>query len=163
MTASQSSRTLVAVILLVAALFIAIRHSITAARLADWWSPLVLFVVGVGFALAARAGQRPEPRPAPSQPRPEPVEVARPAQPDDLRRIEGIGPKIATALSAAGIDTYDKLANASEDELRAALEAAGIRFAPSLPTWSEQARYAARGDWDGLATLQSTLVAGRRE
>ncbi len=67
------------------------------------------------------------------------------------------------ALKAAGITTFAQLAGASEDELRAAIAAAGMRFAPSIPTWPEQAGYAARGDWDGLAAFQAALTAGRKE
>jgi hypothetical protein len=58
--------------------------------------------------------------------------------------------------------TFDDLAKASEDELRAAVEAAGMRLAPSLGTWAEQATFAAKGDWDGLNTLQDQLVGGRK-
>ncbi len=90
------------------------------------------------------------------------VSAATSDKPDNLRKIEGIGPKIEKALNAAGIHTYAQLAAASEEELRAALEAAGMRFAPSLPTWAEQASFAAKGDWDGLAQLQDRLVAGRK-
>jgi F-type H+-transporting ATPase subunit gamma len=81
---------------------------------------------------------------------------------DDLTRIEGIGPKMSRALKAAGIDTFKKLAQTDEATLREAISAAGMRFAPSAPTWPEQAAFAARGDWDGLANFQETLVAGRR-
>jgi predicted flap endonuclease-1-like 5' DNA nuclease len=66
------------------------------------------------------------------------------------------------ALKAAGITTFARLAQTSEDDLRAAIEAAGMRFAPSVATWAEQAAYAARGDWDGLAALQESLTAGRK-
>lgn len=81
---------------------------------------------------------------------------------DDLTVVEGIGPKMSAALIAAGIDTYAKLAEATEDELRAAVEDAGMRLAPSLETWAEQAGYAARGDWDGLQQLKDNLSGGRR-
>jgi large subunit ribosomal protein L27 len=81
---------------------------------------------------------------------------------DDLTVIEGIGPKMSGALVAAGIDTFDKLADASEDQIKAAIEAAGLRFAPSLGTWAEQAGFAARSDWDGLKALQDSLTSGRR-
>jgi F-type H+-transporting ATPase subunit gamma len=84
-----------------------------------------------------------------------------PTQRDNLTRIEGIGPKIAAALNAAGIYTYAQLAHASEAQLTAALQAAKLRFAPSLPTWPQQAAYAAQGDWDGLEAFQSQLTAGR--
>jgi predicted flap endonuclease-1-like 5' DNA nuclease len=80
---------------------------------------------------------------------------------DKLVEIEGIGPKIASALNAAGINTFAQLASATEEQLRAALSDAGMRYAPSLPTWARQAEFAARGDWDGLKELQASLVAGR--
>lgn len=83
-------------------------------------------------------------------------------EPDDLTVIEGIGPKMSAALQAAGITTYAQLAASSEDTLRAAVEAAGMRLAPSISTWAEQAEYAARGDWDGLEQFQSQLEGGRR-
>ncbi len=86
-----------------------------------------------------------------------------PGVPDDLQRIEGIGPKISDALGVAGIDTFAKLEQASEDELKAALEHSGLRFAPSLSTWAEQAGFLARGDEEGFKALTDRLVAGRVE
>jgi F-type H+-transporting ATPase subunit gamma len=83
-------------------------------------------------------------------------------QRDDLTKIEGIGKKIAAALVEAGIDTFEKLSGATTEELEAALKAAGVRLAPSLATWAEQASYAAKGDWDALQKMQDQLVAGRR-
>ena len=80
---------------------------------------------------------------------------------DDLTRIEGIGPKMSQALQDAGIHTFAQLAATEEDTLRAAIEAAGMRLAPSIPTWSRQAEFAMQGDWDGLASYQDQLVAGR--
>ena len=80
----------------------------------------------------------------------------------ELEQLPGIGPKMAGALATSGIDTFAELAAAAEDEIRAAIKAAGLRFAPSVPTWAEQASYAAKGDWDGLAAFQSRLVAGRK-
>lgn len=59
---------------------------------------------------------------------------------DDLTRIDGIGPKTAAALAAAGLGTFAALADASEDALRAALRAAGARASANLPTWAAQAR-----------------------
>jgi 3',5'-cyclic-AMP phosphodiesterase len=90
----------------------------------------------------------------------EPVSAA-PGVPDDLQRIEGIGPKISDALGVAGIDTFAKLEQANEDELRIALEHSGLRFAPSLSTWAEQAGFLSRGDEDGFKALTDSLVAGR--
>jgi large subunit ribosomal protein L4 len=82
---------------------------------------------------------------------------------DDLKRIEGIGPKINDALIAAGIDTFAKLEKATEEELKTALEAGKLRFAPSLPTWAEQSGYLVRGDEAGFKAFTDKLVAGRKE
>jgi ribosomal protein L30 len=81
---------------------------------------------------------------------------------DNLTMIEGIGPKMSQALMAAGIDTFAKLAEADEDALRAAINAAGLKLAPSLKTWASQAKYAADGDMDGLKRYQDELVGGRK-
>ncbi|MEP6987596.1 MAG: hypothetical protein ABI970_18475 [Chloroflexota bacterium] len=83
-------------------------------------------------------------------------------QPDDLKIIEGIGPKMEKALQAAGINTFAMLAGTSEAHLREAISAAGMRFAPSMPTWAEQASYAANGDFVGLEAFQKTLLSGRK-
>lgn len=76
-------------------------------------------------------------------------EVARkfttPDRPDDLKRISGIGPKISSALQAAGITTYAKLAETNLSELEHILREAGIRIA-NPETWPEQAHRAANGE-----------------
>ena len=64
---------------------------------------------------------------------------------DDLRRIEGIGPKMASALKAAGIRTYQQLGETDVATLRAAVRDAGLRAVASLPTWPQQARILAGG------------------
>jgi predicted flap endonuclease-1-like 5' DNA nuclease len=80
---------------------------------------------------------------------------------DDLTVIEGIGPKYRDALVAAGIDTFEKVANADVTDFVAAAEAADMRRASSMESWAQQAEFAAKGDWDGLATFQDDLTAGR--
>lgn len=80
---------------------------------------------------------------------------------DDLKRIEGIGPKMSAALHAAGIRTFQQLSETDEPRLRAAIQAAGLRFAPSLVTWARQARLLADGDEDGFNVLTKQLIAGR--
>lgn len=59
---------------------------------------------------------------------------------DDFRRIQGIGPKLAAALQAAGIRTYQQLGDLDEAALRETIRAAGLRAAASLATWPQQAR-----------------------
>ncbi|MGI5520508.1 helix-hairpin-helix domain-containing protein [Micromonospora sp. CA-259024] len=80
---------------------------------------------------------------------------------DELERIEGIGPKMASALRAAGIHTFRQLAEADDTTRRAAIERAGLTFAPSLVTWGRQAQLLADGDEEGFAELTELLVAGR--
>jgi F-type H+-transporting ATPase subunit gamma len=81
---------------------------------------------------------------------------------DDLTRLEGIGPKIAGILRAAGIDTFNKLAAKTETEIQDVLLAGGLKpLPPTFKTFSQQAALAASGDWDGLKALQDTLTAGR--
>ena len=86
-----------------------------------------------------------------------------PVVPDDLKIVEGIGPKIEEILHEAGIKTFAQLAAASVGQLEQIVrEDAGIRIA--FPdTWPEQARLAADGKWEALETLQEELKGGRRE
>lgn len=72
------------------------------------------------------------------------------AEADDLTRIDGIGPKSAAALQAAGIDTFEKLAHASTEQVLTILRTANVRIVSNYESWIEQASYAARADWDGL-------------
>jgi hypothetical protein len=53
------------------------------------------------------------------------------------------------------------LADAETATLQGALEQAGLRFAPSLPTWGRQARLLADGDEAGFVALTQQLVGGR--
>ena len=90
----------------------------------------------------------------------EPVEEI--IEPDDLKKIEGIGPKISGILLEKGIKTFAQLAEADTEEIQAILDEANIRIAnPS--TWAEQAKLAADGSWDSLEKLQDELKGGRRE
>jgi predicted flap endonuclease-1-like 5' DNA nuclease len=82
------------------------------------------------------------------------------AKEDNLEVIEGIGPRIAGVLRAAGITTFVQLAEATEDQLEKILQAAHLPFSDP-GSWMEQARLAAAGDWDGLKVLQDRLKGGR--
>lgn len=89
-----------------------------------------------------------------------PVPEPMPPTPDDLKRVEGIGPKISSLLQAAGITTFAQLAATDVSQVKQILREAGTRANPS--TWSEQAGLAAAGDWDALEALQAELKGGRR-
>jgi large subunit ribosomal protein L27 len=80
---------------------------------------------------------------------------------DDLKKIEGIGPKIAEIFNQAGIHTYADLAASSEEKLKEILADAGSRYASKNPsTWAQQAQLAADGKWDELKELQDRLKGG---
>jgi predicted flap endonuclease-1-like 5' DNA nuclease len=85
------------------------------------------------------------------------------AVPDDLTRIEGIGPYYRDALHKLGITSFAQLAAQTDAEaLVTLLKSNGYRQHPSIPTWAEQAALAAAGDWEALTALQATLSGGRR-
>ncbi len=82
---------------------------------------------------------------------------------DDLKRIEGIGPKIENLLNDAGITTWDDLADNQVDRLRAILDSAGNRYQIHDPSsWPEQAVLARDGKWTELDKLQEELIGGIR-
>jgi predicted flap endonuclease-1-like 5' DNA nuclease/predicted small secreted protein len=81
---------------------------------------------------------------------------------DDLKRIEGIGPKIASLLQAAGITTFAHLASTDVRKLKRIIAEAGLTALADPTTWPEQATLAATGQWDELETLQDELKGGRR-
>ena len=81
---------------------------------------------------------------------------------DDLVIIEGVGPKAAEALVAAGIDTFAKLAAASAEEVKAILDASASKVQHLDPTtWAQQAQLAADGKMDELKQLQDELNGGK--
>ena len=95
---------------------------------------------------------------------PEPAEPAPEVEPDDLKRIEGIGPKISSILQAAGISTYAQLASTEVTALEQILEKESPRLLriANPTTWPEQAKLAEVGDWDGLKAIQGSFRGGRR-
>jgi predicted flap endonuclease-1-like 5' DNA nuclease len=81
---------------------------------------------------------------------------------DDLKIVEGIGPKIEELLHGAGIITWAQLAGTSRDTIKALLDAAGERFQIHEPaTWPQQAGLADTGAWQELKDLQDRLEGGR--
>jgi predicted flap endonuclease-1-like 5' DNA nuclease len=86
------------------------------------------------------------------------------AEPDDLTRIEGIGPKIQELLYAAKIYTFVQLSKTDVARLKGILDDAGERFQMHEPkTWPEQAELAAAGRWEELDKLQDLLRGGRED
>lgn len=82
--------------------------------------------------------------------------------PEDLKVVEGIGPKIEGLLKDAGIKNWADLAAASMDKLRGVLADAGSRYKLADPsTWPEQAKLADAGKWDDLKKYQDFLSGGK--
>ncbi|MGB2567217.1 hypothetical protein ACPFP2_02005 [Micromonospora citrea] len=81
---------------------------------------------------------------------------------DDFRRIQGVGPKMAAALQAAGIRTYRQLAELDEAALRDTIRAAGLRAAASLATWPQQAKVLAGAGAEADAVLPVPTGAGEQ-
>ncbi len=88
--------------------------------------------------------------------------VLKAIEPDDLKLIEGIGPKISSLLQAAGIMTFAHLASTDVKRLRQIIAEAGLTALADPTSWPEQAGLAATGQWDALRTLQDELKGGRR-
>jgi predicted flap endonuclease-1-like 5' DNA nuclease len=76
---------------------------------------------------------------------------------DDLKLIEGIGPRIEAILNKAGIYTYSRLADTSPTVIQLLLNAAGQTAKTN--TWPRQSALAAAGKWNELKQLQDGLVA----
>ncbi len=80
---------------------------------------------------------------------------------DDLKKIEGIGPKIAEHFNNAGIMTFEDLATTEVSKLQEILTAAGPRYKMHNPgSWPKQARMAADGKWDELKEWQDAHDKG---
>ncbi|GAB4455640.1 MAG: hypothetical protein Kow0070_04270 [Anaerolineales bacterium] len=84
-----------------------------------------------------------------------------PLQADDLTVLEGVGPKVAKVLNDAGIRSFADLAEANPADVQKALDAAGLQMM-NPEGWIEQAKFAAKGDMDGLKKLQDELKGGRK-
>ena len=95
-----------------------------------------------------------------------PVAPTPPAAPtgqkDDLKKVEGIGPKISELLNNAGITTFAALASTDASKIKDILNEAGPRYKTHDPTtWPAQAKMAADGEWDKLDAWQDELDGGK--
>ncbi len=81
------------------------------------------------------------------------------AKGDDLKKIEGIGPKIAQTLTDAGIATFAELAKTDAAKISEII--ADVRGNHVTDTWPAQAQLAADGKWDELKKWQDELDGGK--
>jgi predicted flap endonuclease-1-like 5' DNA nuclease len=81
---------------------------------------------------------------------------------DDLKLIEGIGPKIETLFKADGITSWQELSKANVERLQGVLDAAGPRYKVQDPaSWPRQAGLLAKGKWADFKALTDKLKDGR--
>ena len=81
---------------------------------------------------------------------------------DDLKKIEGIGPKIENLLKNAGINTFERLKDSSRNEIKTILANGGPQYRMHEPeTWPLQAAMAFNKEWDKLKEYQDFLLGGR--
>jgi large subunit ribosomal protein L21 len=78
---------------------------------------------------------------------------------DDLKKVEGIGPKIASTLVEAGITTFADLAKTKPEAIAEIIS--GVRGNHVTDTWPAQAKLAAEGKWDELKKWQDELDGGK--
>jgi len=78
---------------------------------------------------------------------------------DDLKKIEGIGPKIASTLTEAGIGTFAALSESTPEKISEIISE--VRGNHVTDTWPEQAKMAAEGKWDELKKWQDELDGGK--
>lgn len=86
----------------------------------------------------------------------------KPYKQDDLKIIDGIGPKIEELFKTSGILTWKALGETSVDRLREILSKAGERYHIHDPnTWPRQSKLAHEGKWQELKDWQTKLDGGR--
>ncbi len=81
---------------------------------------------------------------------------------DDLKMVEGIGPKIELVLNDNDIHSWEQLAGLDPDDIKGMLYQAGGQFNTHDPgTWPQQSALARDGKWEELQHLQEQLRGGR--
>ncbi|MEO8588592.1 MAG: helix-hairpin-helix domain-containing protein [Flavobacteriales bacterium] len=81
---------------------------------------------------------------------------------DDLKIVEGIGPKIAEQLNKHGLKTWADIAATKPTQLKKVLDEAGDRFHLHDPSnWPEQCRMMVENRWDELRKYQRKLSNAR--
>lgn len=69
---------------------------------------------------------------------------------DDLTRLKGVGPKLATLLASLGVTRFEQIANWSEADLaRIDSQLGSFAGRPARDSWVEQAKLLAAGDTAG--------------
>lgn len=81
---------------------------------------------------------------------------------DDLKLVEGIGPKIEGLFHKHGIKTWKALSETSTVKCQEVLTSAGKRYRIHDPaSWPMQAKMAYKGQWEELAKWQIKHKSGK--
>ncbi|WP_435048830.1 hypothetical protein [Formosa sp. S-31] len=81
---------------------------------------------------------------------------------NDLKVVEGIGPKIEQLFRNSGITTWKSLSETSLETCQNVLDGGGDAFKMHNPgTWAEQAKLAYEGQWKKLFEWQQSLKGGK--
>ncbi|MDC6365296.1 MULTISPECIES: hypothetical protein [Flavobacteriaceae] len=81
---------------------------------------------------------------------------------DDLKIVEGIGPKIEGLFHNFGIKTWKALSESSTDKCQEVLDSGGDRYRIHDPaSWPMQAKMAYEGQWKELAKWQDEHKGGK--
>ena len=81
---------------------------------------------------------------------------------DDLKIVEGIGPKIESLFHNFGIKTWQALSDVTVAKCQEVLNSGGKRYQIHDPaSWPMQAKMAHQGDWKNLAKWQDEHKAGK--
>lgn len=81
---------------------------------------------------------------------------------DDLKVIEGVGPKIEELLQNGGIKTWAQLAATTAGDIKSILDAGGSNFQLADPTtWPKQAELLAAGKYDEFQEYTDFLNGGK--
>jgi predicted flap endonuclease-1-like 5' DNA nuclease len=128
-----------------------------------WWALVIVVVILLLlWWWLGRSKDEKEAPPAAAPVKAAPAKAAPVAAvaPDNLTKVEGIGPKVAGVLKAAGFQTFAQLADADVGKLEEIL--ADNKLQMMKPgSWPKQAKLAADGKWDELQVLQDNLKGGK--
>ena len=108
---------------------------------------------------AAKPAAKAETKAKAAAPKKAAAKPATKAKADDLKKIEGIGPKIAQTLIDAGVATFAELAKTKPAKISEII--AEVRGNHVTDTWPKQAKLAADGKWDELKKWQDELDGGK--
>ncbi len=81
---------------------------------------------------------------------------------NDLKLVEGIGPKLEELLKGAGIANLAVLAQTKAEDIQGIMDKEGGTYKLADPsTWQKQAKMAVEGKWDRLEEFQEFLKGGK--